>query len=94
MNELDRFVCAAQEVWWLILTVLGIFVWVVSTALKTHTLLKRIDYHDKRIKEEREDIAMLLKSSFATLDGLKQLGANGKTNTMYDEMRKYVLERH
>jgi hypothetical protein len=91
---LDAFIRSLQQVWWLILTLIGVFVWTTSMAIKIHSLLRRLDYHEKRLMEERQDVSMLLRAQFATLDGLKQMNCNGSVVKMYDEMRKYVLEKH
>ena len=49
----------------------------------------RLERHDERTHAL---MVLLVKSSFATLDGLKQQGCNGAVTKAREELRKYVIE--
>lgn len=83
-----------KDYWWLITVIIAIMGYIVTTAIKAHDLLKRLEYVEKKQKQEREDISMLLQAQFATLDGLKQLNCNGQVSKTHETMQQYVLSRH
>lgn len=49
----------------------------------------RLERHDERTHAL---MVLLVKSAFATLDGLKQQGCNGAVTKARDELSKYVIE--
>ena len=83
-----------KDVWWLFLTLFGILGALLKIGADAYRYKHRLERTEKRVSEIREDISYLLRCSFATLDGLKQQGCNGKVVEMYDEMRKFVLTQH
>lgn len=83
-----------QEYWWIIITLAAIIGFIVKSMFAMHVVKLRIDRCERHDTEVREDIKYLLRCSFATLDGLKQLKCNGAVVSMYDEMRKFVLTQH
>jgi hypothetical protein len=83
-----------RDLWWLGGVTIGAIAWMISVAIKVHDGKRRIAHLEHSDEKMREDICMLLRSQFATLDGLKQLKCNGPVSSMYDQMRMYVLTNH
>jgi hypothetical protein len=80
--------------WWAFLTVGAILAYFVAIANKISGFIRRVEYLEKRTRDERMDISMLLASNFAVLDGLIELGCDGKVKAARDKLDTYVCQRH
>ena len=63
---------------------------VLVGAFRLWTRFKRLEKHDKA---DHAMLIALVEAQFATLDGLRQLGANGKVTEAYDKLQKTVIQR-
>jgi len=57
-----------------------------------HDQVQKWDEYDKQIKDVIDEQCMLTYCMLATLDGLKQLGANGRVTEARDKLDKYINE--
>jgi hypothetical protein len=83
-----------KDYWWLITVTFATIGYITTTAIKAHDMMRRLQCVEDRQLKEREDISMLLKAQFATLDGLKQLKCDGNVTKAYETMQQYVLSHH
>ena len=93
-TNIKGFVEVLQAYWWMFLIIAGIISYIVKVALEIQAHKARIATIEKLQNYLQEDVRYLLRSSFANLDGLKQLNCNGRVTKMYDEMRLFVLNEH
>lgn len=55
-----------------------------------HDQVQKWDEYDKQIKQIKEEQCLLSYCMLATLDGLKQLGADGKVTEARDKLDKHL----
>lgn len=86
-----------------ILAVMGIIVAIAAFISASMALYKYItdahdraqkwDEYDQQIKAVKDEQCMLTYCMMATLDGLNQLGANGKVTEAKNKLDKYINEK-
>lgn len=55
-----------------------------------HDQMQKWDEYDKQIKEIKEEQCMITYCMLATLDGIKQLGANGRVTEAKEKLEKHI----
>lgn len=77
-----------------VILTLSAFVGVVVSAYKAitdaHDRAQKWDEYDKQIKDIKDEQCMLTYCMYATLDGLHQLGCNGKVTQAREDLQKYI----
>ena len=80
-----------------IITVIGaiwggykVIVEIVDRINAKHDQVQKWDEYDKQIKQIKEEQCLLSYCMLATLDGLKQLGADGKVTEARDKLDKHL----
>ena len=70
---------------------------ILTALFKVVKVANRMNKNFSVIYDTYRDItktnSMLLEVSFVTLDGLKQLGCNGRVTEMHDSLLKHVVEK-
>ena len=69
---------------------LGAIATVYKGMVDSHDRVQKWDEYDKDIKAIKDEQCMLTYCMMATLDGLKQLGCNGKVTEARDMLDKYM----
>lgn len=57
-----------------------------------YKLIRMIDDMKRSVDHRKQENVLLIEGQFVILDGLKQLGANGKVTEMHERLQKYVIE--
>lgn len=80
-----------------VITVIGaiwggykIIIEIVDRINAKHDQVQKWDEYDKQIKQIKEEQCLLSYCMLATLDGLKQLGADGKVTEARDKLDKHL----
>lgn len=63
---------------------------IVHSITEKHDQIQKWEEYDQKIKEIKDEQCILTQSMLATLDGLKQLGCNGKVTEARDKLNEYL----
>ena len=66
------------------------FRWIERHKERDEELIRIKEDQDEELKHIKAEQCMICFALFATLDGLKQLGANGNVTEAYNELEKYL----
>lgn len=69
---------------------LGAILAVIKSINNGHDKMQKWDQYEKDLKSLKEEQCMLTYCMMATLDGLKQLGCNGKVTEARSELDKFM----
>jgi Pyruvate/2-oxoacid:ferredoxin oxidoreductase gamma subunit len=58
-----------------------------------YKIVKRFENLEEANKCRKEESVILIKSTFAMLDGLHQLGANGPVTQARENLQEYIIKR-
>lgn len=71
---------------------IGAIVALYKYITEAHDRAQKWDDYDKQIKDIKTEQEMMTFCMMATLDGLQQLGCNGKVTKAHDKLDKFINE--
>jgi hypothetical protein len=74
-------------------SIVGALTTLCGLILIVYKIIKRFEALEESGKLRKEESSVLIKSTFAMLDGLTQLGANGPVTKAKEELREYISKR-
>ena len=63
-----------------------------AVLIGAYKLIRSLDDMKRSGEHRKQENILLIEGMFAVLDGLKQVGANGKVTEMREKIEKYVIE--
>lgn len=66
------------------------FKWLDNQQNQDEKLAELKEQHESDIKEIKDELCVIVYGLFATLDGLKQQGANGNVTDAYNTLEKHI----
>ena len=67
-----------------------LFKWLDNQQKQDATIAELKEQHNKDIEEIKKELCVICYGLFATLDGLKQQGANGNVTDAYNTLEKHI----
>ncbi len=79
-----------QDYYWLIGALLCVAGFLFMLGYRARKVQQRVEMLEKHDEMQRKDIAVLVMADFAILDGLRQLGCNGKVTTAHEGLQEHI----